>query len=113
MIDAHIEDIVPVFHVSDMEKSLDFFKDTLKFQSGFVAEDYSFAIIKLSQTAIHLVRVSKDQKINPAVSYIWCKEIEQLAEKLDQQVSVTPYQMKEFKITDPDGNYLIFGENSE
>ncbi|MTI10052.1 glyoxalase superfamily protein [Curvivirga aplysinae] len=112
MIDAHIEDIVPVFHVSDMVKSLDYYITNLKFKSGFVSDDYSFAIIKLSQTALHLVKIHKNQ-FTPVVTYIWYKETDQLAKKLNQGITETPYGMKEFRITDPDGNYLIYGENSE
>jgi catechol 2,3-dioxygenase-like lactoylglutathione lyase family enzyme len=112
----------PLLHVSDIDRSIEFYTNNLGFTLDFKYEDFYAGIIKDGHS-IHLksvdqpittVRNTDDLEIQFSVV-----DIEQLYSELRgkpvnmiQPLRTQPYG-KEFYITDPDGNPLGFVEETQ
>jgi uncharacterized glyoxalase superfamily protein PhnB len=108
-----------VFHVSNLEKSLDFYSRVLGFGIGFrYGKPETYAGLSWRGVDLHLSS-SYPYKNNTGHGnlYIYCKEVDRLYEKLDaagvefySRISNRDYGMRDFAIKDPDGNQIGFGE---
>ena len=107
-----------VFHVSNLEKSLDFYSRVLGFAIEF---RYGTPAVYagLSWRGVHLhLGSAYPYKNNTGHGnlYIQCPDIDRLYEKLDaagvdfySRIADRPYGMRDFAIKDPDGNQIGFG----
>lgn len=109
----------PVFHVSHIGRALRFYVKQAGFEERFLWRDnenapVSYAIVGKEECELHL---ALSPKRAPAALYVFTENIR------DYYASVTgrgvipssemqefPWGMREFDITDPDGNILRFGE---
>jgi len=104
------------FGVRDMAAALDFYTTKLDFRVTF-QNGAVYSIVTRDGIAIALALHHSGAHPNPGSGYIKLEGIEALhAELLGKGVAMThplkteSYGMREFMITDPDGNTLNFGE---
>lgn len=115
----HAATVIPV---TDMFASLDFYCNTLGFHQNFLWKDPpEYAVLKRGETSIHLTLIPdyEPPKRRLGCIYIFVNQVEELhREFVEKGVRITAqldeqeYHMKDFDLTDPDGNILIFGESS-
>jgi catechol 2,3-dioxygenase-like lactoylglutathione lyase family enzyme len=113
-----IASIAPVLHVSDINRSLIFYKDVLGFE-----EDFHFGAyvgLKAGDFSLHLSQA--DQNIRPVgggTVYVFCDEIDSYyKDRIDgagvriiQPPANQDYGMRDFIVHDPDGNQISFGQD--
>lgn len=113
---------VPVLQVSDLDKSIAFYRDVLGFTQQFIfGEPPFYAGLELGKISLHL----SAGKGNPSRRgmgsvYVFCDEVEAYyAEIRTKGAEITspldthPYGMQDFQIKDPDGNLIGFGRPVE
>lgn len=123
-----LEDAVAIVPISNMEQTLDFYKNVLRFESQAVSDDKIFATVKHEGAAIHLIQGDDQAALhatrNNISIYIWTKKLDELYARLKPELSKLPtervrapfeqpYGMREFHVKDPDGCLLMFGEAIE
>jgi catechol 2,3-dioxygenase-like lactoylglutathione lyase family enzyme len=105
------------FQVSDLEASLKFYRDVLGFQEDFRFGEY--AGIHLSELHLHLcahtfwakpvgggqVSIFCDE-VDP-----YCSQIRVLGANIRLEPTDEPYGMRDFVVSDLDGNLLTFGRS--
>jgi len=117
-----IRDVAPVFHVSDIERSIVFYRDVLGFSEDFRIGVY--AGIKLDAFNLHLSQAGPGgpagRPVGGGTVYVFCDDVdgyfrERIAGK-DLTVIQPPadqaYGMRDFMLLDPDGNQLSFGREA-
>ncbi len=109
--------VSPVFHVSDLERSIRFYKDILGFTESFRFGAY--VGLNLGEVTLH-VTVGADgdyrRPIGGGTVYIFCDSVDSFYESITSR-GATPnsapsdaaYGMRDFVVHDPDGNQLSFG----
>ena len=115
-----LEVVAPVFPVTDFARALNHYVKKLQFTVKFQwadggGEPTRYAILENGRCELHLSGGSDPQ---PASAYIFVDRVSAYY-KLVREHGVTlscdiedqPWQMREFEVTDPDGNRLIFGEH--
>ena len=105
-----------VFTVSNLDKSLDFYKQVLGFSEDFRFGNY--AGVKYGEILIHLSQ-TENPNSKPAgngVIYIFCDEVDEyynqiLAKgaRLQKPPQNYEYGMRDFIAEDLDGNFIGFG----
>jgi len=123
-----LEDAVAIVPISNMEQTLDFYKNVLCFESQEVSDDNIFATVKHEGAAIHLIQGDDEAALtatrNNISIYIWTKKLDELYATLEPGLSKLPLErvrapfeqpdgMREFHVKDPDGCLLMFGEAIE
>jgi catechol 2,3-dioxygenase-like lactoylglutathione lyase family enzyme len=119
--------IAPYFPVSDVERSVTFYEQTLGFRCEYSAgTPLQFAICSRDGLAIMLRRVSAPELITPNEkqggtwdAFFWVNDANALHAEFNAKgvdVAYGPliqeaYQMKEFAIRDCDGHVLGFGQS--
>ena len=119
--------IAPYFPVSDVERSVKFYEQTLGFRCEYSAgTPLQFAICSRDDLAIMFRRVSAPELITPNEkqggtwdAFFWVNDAKALhAEFNAKGVDIVygpliqeAYQMKEFAIRDCDGHVLGFGQS--
>ncbi|MEO1052681.1 MAG: VOC family protein [Bacteroidota bacterium] len=116
----------PVFHVADVEVSVDFYCDKLGFERPRIwGEPPFFATPKRDDMTIMLQRVDSEDKIKPNNIldgnwdvYFWVRDAQELFEEFKS--NNVPVESKpernheqgsiEFTVIDPDGYHLVFAE---
>jgi catechol 2,3-dioxygenase-like lactoylglutathione lyase family enzyme len=105
-----------VFHVSDLERALAFYKDVLGFQETF--RHGTYVGLMIGQVPLHLTLGGPDcaRPTGGGTVYIFCDAVdafyEQLAARgarLRSAPANQSYGMRDFIVHDPDGNQLSFG----
>ncbi|MBB2145767.1 VOC family protein [Pedobacter sp. LMG 31464] len=107
-----------VFHVSNLEISILYYTTVLGFHHAFTFGDY--AGICSGEATIHLCGQGNDGiKKSLGQGHI-CIDIDQIDSYynslLEKQVKIVypigdrEYGLRDFAISDPDGNYLVFGQ---
>lgn len=110
-----IDHVAPVFHVSDVEAAVAFYRDVLGF-----AEDFRFGTyvgLKLDVFSLHLSQ--SDGRVGGGNVYVFCDDVDSyFANRVTGKVmdvvqppANAPYGMRDFIIRDPDGNQLSFGQD--
>jgi DNA-binding MarR family transcriptional regulator/catechol 2,3-dioxygenase-like lactoylglutathione lyase family enzyme len=107
-----------VFHVSNLDKALQFYTQVLGFEIGFkFGKPETYAGLTWKGVNLH-ISSSYPYKNNTGHGnlYIFCGEIESLYKRLDaagvdfySRISDREYGMRDFAIKDPDGNQIGFG----
>lgn len=109
------ETATPVLQVSNVEASLKHYIEVLGFSEDFRFGDY--AGIKMGGACLHLSGHSiHDRPVGGGTAYIFCDEVDSYFAEIKARgaaVKTEPkdydYGMRDFLITDPDGNHLGFG----
>ena len=104
-----------VFQVSNLEASLKFYRDVLGFEEDF--EFGPYAGIHLGEFCLHLCAhtVWKRRCGGGAVSVFadevdaYCAEVEARGAQIRLRPTDEEYGMRDFVLSDPDGNLLTFG----
>ncbi len=106
--------------VSDMQKSLDFYRDVLGFTASYLHEDPpSYAVLKLGDISLHLSHT--DTEITPGPSmYFFVRDVDQIWNHIkanyDSSIGephLWDYGMQDFEVEDPSGHRLIFGRHKD
>jgi catechol 2,3-dioxygenase-like lactoylglutathione lyase family enzyme len=104
-----------VLQVTDLEVSVKFYRETLGFEEDFRYGDY--AGMHLGELYLHLCahKVWRRPVGGGAVSVV-CDEVDQYCARLRMlgatirlEPTDEPYGMRDFVVSDPDGNVLTFG----
>lgn len=116
----------PVLLVSDVIKSAEWYRDKLGFSyEKFFGEPPSFCILDRNGFRLMICQVKNKTDIRPNWKivnkmwnvYFWVddaeamyKEMKNSGATIDYELYITPYNVKEFGINDPDGYDIAFGE---
>jgi len=114
--------ITPVLQVSDLNKSLEFYVDVLGFTTEFTFGGY-YAGVKIGDLVIHLnMQDASSDRTGKGSVYIFCQGgVDEYYERVVAKgagISSDPpreyeYGMKDFRLSDPDGNWITFGQEAE
>lgn len=122
-----IESAMTIVPVSDVGRSVAFYTDTLGFETRFLAEDASIAIV-MREPAVGLQLLHCDDPkaleatANNIAIYFHVRGLDAFYESLRARLETLPegrlrppfnqpYGMREFHVKDPDGCLLFFGED--
>jgi len=119
--------VCPVFAVADVGATMEWYQSKLGFFSDPFPPDppYVFAILRRDEIEIMLQRVENYRRPDIYATrpggvwdaYIRTKEVASLYEAVRDNVTIVrplrqqPYGAVEFEVKDPNGYYLVFGEN--
>ena len=109
--------LTPIFSVSDLSKSIEFFTETLGFQLDFIyGEPQFYAGLFKDSVELHLVSKNLRQPAGSGNLSILTNEVDDLHQKLiDAKVQIIvplddrDYGLRDFSCKDPDGNIIVFG----
>ena len=109
-----------IFHVSNVESSINYYTQVLGFSIDFRYND--FAGVELGAVLIYLSGPAQEVKrtVGKGSIYIFCDEVDQYFQEISEKGAIIEvridnrdYGMRDFGIKDPDGNMLSFGMKSE
>lgn len=109
------EEINPVFLVSDVAAAVAFYR-CLGFDLGWIWGDPP-THAKVCRGAIGIILALKQSRSGSGDTYVGLRSVNTYyAELRARNVDVgelddRPYGMRDFSVTDPDGNRLVFGES--
>jgi catechol 2,3-dioxygenase-like lactoylglutathione lyase family enzyme len=115
-----LEVVAPIFPVTDIKRSLEYYTEALLFVVGFEWADASdeairYAVLQSGNCELHLTHSEKPQR---AVAYFFVDGVIEYYEAVKArnsnitcEIEDQPWEMREFEVADPDGNRLIFGEH--
>ena len=114
---AKFTSLIPVFSVSDLSKSIEFYTETLGFQLDFIyGEPQFYAGLFKDSIELHLVSKNLRQPAGSGNLSILTDEVDDLHQKLIEakvQIIVPPddrdYGLRDFSCKDLDGNIIVFG----
>jgi predicted enzyme related to lactoylglutathione lyase len=116
------QQITPVLQVSDLSKSLEFYVSVLGFTTEFTFGE-TYAGVKMGDVVIHLnMQDESSDRTGKGSVYIFCQAgVDEYYESIVAQgasISSGPpkeyeYGMKDFRLSDPDGNWITFGQEAE
>jgi uncharacterized glyoxalase superfamily protein PhnB len=126
----HFFGVVPVFLVDDVAGTVAFYEQALGFEVQFLYDDPpSYASVARDDAVINFSRSNPPGRRNSVTSqgdgngtdvYLVVSDVDELYEDLKTKgvtVLLEPasydYGMREFKIQDPNGYHLLFGEEVE
>lgn len=110
----------PIFPVSDLKASLTYYTGYLGFETGFEWSDSDdepirYAILFNGDTELHLSQTENPRRTTAYFFLHGVAEYYDRVRKTDARIAFEiedqPWRMREFEVTDPDGNALIFGEH--
>ncbi len=115
-----LEVIAPVFPVSDLRRSCAYYTECLLFETAFEWRDserepLNYAILQNGNVELHLSLAREPHK-NVAYVFVnnvrdYFEAVKHLQAEISAPLSDQPWEMREFEVTDPDGNRIIFGEH--
>lgn len=105
----------PVLHVADVSATAAYYRDILGFRWDFGDEEYS--VVWRDNSAIHFARGSGGlptgvhlfQWVRDVDTYY--REIRDRGADVLEEPTDRPYQIREFKIRDPNGVDIVFGQD--
>jgi uncharacterized glyoxalase superfamily protein PhnB len=111
---------MPVLEVSDMARSLAFYKDKLGFDATTWGEPPSFAIVQRGYVTLALAAVG-ERKVTVSrktwAAYVYARDVDSLYAEftaagiaIPHPPSNQPYNCREFLVDDPDGHMIAFGQ---
>ena len=126
-----LRNLIPMLNVSDIEASLEFYRDALDFKvvsNAAAVKDWHWATIRsgwtemmLSQTGSPPAPIANlDPHANtawPVIFYFYPDDVARLYAQVVARgyrptpLKVTIYGMREFSLRDPDGHMLSFGQD--
>ena len=109
--------LTPIFSVSDLSKSIEFYTETLGFQLDFIyGEPQFYAGLFKDSVELHLVSKNLRQPVGSGNLSILTNEVDDLYQKLlnsKVEILVPPddrdYGLRDFSCRDLDGNIIVFG----
>ena len=115
-----VKSLAPIYCVSDMKTTLEWYQTVLGFETSFVTEDHSYALVTRDGHNIHL-----QQNADPTIQNVTANHIEFFMEVDDPdpvyeqaksttktkitELKTQPWGNYEFHIKDPDGALLRIG----
>ena len=113
----------PVFHVSDIKGSLDYYLNVLGFEEVFKWGDpVYYAGVRYQSVVIHLnAAESVSDRIGHGAVYIFAESgVQEYFDEIMKKGAVLAgnpprkydYGMLDVKFADPDGNWITFGEEA-
>ncbi len=124
---ARIVGSAPILLVADVEASADYYRDKLGFHyESFWGEPPCFCMPKRDDFLVMLSQVEDPKHIVPHYKvvnnmwnvYFWVDDVEaiyqefkQSGAKIDYELCLQPYDVKEFGIQDLDGYDIAFGQD--
>jgi len=124
---ATLEGISPIVPVSDVSKSVAFYRDVLGFAVRTHTPNGSFALLARDAAGLTLVSAADEAALTATrtniSAYIWVKDLAGLWAELSKDLTALPegrvrppftqeYGMREFHVKDPDGFLIFFGEDA-
>lgn len=115
-----LEVVAPIFPVTDIQRSLTFYTESLLFELGFEwadadEEPVRYAVLHNGNTELHLTEAETAHEV---VAYFFVDgvaayyaAVRAAGAKVTCEIEDHPWDMREFEVTDPDGNRMIFGEH--
>ncbi len=115
-----LEVVAPVFPVTDVGRSVDYYRDALLFEVAFEWADSDdepvrYAILQNGDTEVHLTEAETARE---TIAYFFVDSVagyyaavKGKGAKITSEIKDYPWEMREFEVADPDGNRLIFGEH--
>ena len=109
-----------IFHVSNVESSINYYTNMLGFLVDFRYND--LAGLEYGSVLIYLSGPQQDTKrtIGQGGIYIFCDEVDQYFKDVSTkgaliEISIADrvYGMRDFGVKDPDGNFLTFGKSNQ
>jgi predicted enzyme related to lactoylglutathione lyase len=110
-----------VFVVQDLARSLEQYRDVFGFRVGFTyGEPASYAVLERDEVAIHLLAASQTKRLpGQGGIYVFTRDVDAVYSELQsrgaripQEPKTYPYGMRDFDMTDLDGNHMSFGMES-
>ena len=116
-MNAKFTSLTPIFSVSDLSKSIEFYTETIGFQLDFIyGEPQFYAGLFKDSVELHLVSKNLKQPSGSGNLSILTNEVDDLHQKLIDakvQIIVPPddrdYGLRDFSCKDLDGNIIVFG----
>jgi uncharacterized glyoxalase superfamily protein PhnB len=126
-----LKNLIPLLNVSDIEASLEFYREALDFKvvsNPEAVKDWHWATIRSGWTEIMLSQTESppepitvvDPHTNttwPVIFYFYPDDVARLYAQVIARgyqptpLQVTIYGMREFSLVDPDGHMLSFGQD--
>ena len=110
---------MPVLEVSDMARSVLFYRDILGFKTSMFGDPATFTIVQRDAITIALDASRRGQTSNNQywAAYLYVSNVEQVYSEFRQRsvpihrdIQNTDYGLRDFDIVDPDGYILAFGQ---
>jgi predicted enzyme related to lactoylglutathione lyase len=117
--------VSPVLLVADIERSLDYFREKLGFETEAYGDPPDFAAVRRDDAAILLALTDRAEQIVPNWKIqhnIWnayirvegvdalYEEVQQRGAEIDYTIYDAPHGFREFGVQDPDGHDIAFGQ---
>jgi uncharacterized glyoxalase superfamily protein PhnB len=116
MPEIKLNSVTPILQVADLQRALDFYRDAMGFQSGWIVGDPPWlASVCRDAVEFHLYRVDK-----PVPSHVYLNvnavddyfgAITRAGAKVIYALEDREYGMRDGRVADPDGNHIGIGEN--
>ena len=125
---ARVTGISPVLLVSDIERSVAYFRDRLGFQCETYGDPPTFASAARDESSILLALAPDAERIVPnwkIVDKTWnayirvddvdafYAEVQERGAGIDYTIYDAPHGFREFGVQDPDGHDIAFGQRLE
>jgi len=110
---------IPVLSVTDVPRSLAFYRDQLGFATEFDMGDVvPYAGVRRGEMALHLDGGTHEFAHIPGNCRFHLRGVDGLYEELaprgvvkpDEQLATMPHGLRQFSVLDPDGNRITFAE---
>ena len=105
----------PVLHVADVKLTAAYYRDSLGFNWDFGDDEYS--VVWRDNSAIHLARADQPPPTGIHL-FQWVRDVDEYYREIrDRGAAVLeeptdrPYQIREFKVRDPNGIDIVFGQD--
>lgn len=113
-----LEGVVPILSVMDLPASLDYYTAVLGFEIAWAwGEPPYLASVFRDEVELNLSRVEPTAAVTMSRVYFqvldvdaYYQQVTAAGAKVDVALDDRPYGMKDFRIVDPSGNELSFGE---
>ena len=111
---------MPVLEVTDVARSIAFYRDTLGFSAAVWGEPAEFAIMQRGTVSIALDGSERGRTANNQhwAAYIYVADVDALYEEFNKlgvsiarEIEDAHYGCRDFDIADPDGYILAFGQD--
>ena len=115
-----LEVIAPILAVTQMDRALRYYTQSLGFETNFEWADnpdepIRYAILRQGNTELHLTLADQPK---PVIAYIFTAGIDaaylamqKAGASISEEIANQAWDMREFEVTDLDGNRIIFGEH--
>jgi predicted enzyme related to lactoylglutathione lyase len=106
----------PNFEVADLDRAIAFYRDVVGLELTVRADEFSLAVMGHDDaTQIALMRVDAPKPRSCYVNVLGVDAAHERcskarAEAITNPLTTWPWGMKDFVLTDPDGNWLAIGE---